>query len=182
MRLCNDALRGFLRSAPWVAVAAVCLAGSMARAVPPGSDAAGAALRLCEQAESLVGGEQERALERGLALAERASSTNENDALAHFATFCNLGKQMRREGAGLLRLTGVWRLRREIETTLAFAPDDPDALVAQGTLLLGLPRLFGGDAEKADRAFRRALELEPTNSDARAYVEGAGRRSSARAE
>ena len=109
-------------------------------------------------------------------MAERARETNENDALAHFATFCNLGKQMRREGAGLLRLTGVWRLRREIETTLALAPDDPDALVAQGTLLLGLPRLFGGDAAKADRAFRRALELEPTNSDARAYVESAGRR------
>jgi hypothetical protein len=154
-----------------VALAALCAAGSPARAVPPGSADGQASLDLCEHADEIAGAEQERVLQRGLELAEQAISTNERDALAHFAAFCNLGKQMRREGAGLLRLTGVWRLRREIEATLTLAPDDPDALVGQGVLLLGLPRLFGGDAEKADRAFRRALELEPSNPEAREYVE-----------
>jgi len=103
-------------------------------------------------------------LARGLARAEEAVSTEPQDAVAHFAVFCNLGKilEMKRHGAGLFGTLGdLRRVQREIDIALALAPDYPAALAAKGEMLVELPRLLGGDPREGERLLRRAVALDP---------------------
>src|SRR5262249_59714082 len=123
---------------------------------------------------------------RGLTLAEQAVGADDADAKAHFAVFCNLGKEMKLRGVSLGSLTGVQRLRREIDRTLELAPEWPDALLAKGSFLSELPRLLGGDAKEAERLMRAALKLDPDYLEAhlrlaRLLADG-GRREEARSE
>jgi predicted Zn-dependent protease len=86
------------------------------------------------------------------------------DAVAHFAVFCNLGKrlEMKRRGGGLFATLGdLGRVQKEIDITLALAPDYPAALAAKGEMLVELPRLFGGDSQEGERLLRRAVALDP---------------------
>jgi len=101
-------------------------------------------------------------LARCLARAEEAVKADPRDAGAHFAVFCNLGKRldMERHGGGLFATLGdLHRVQREIDITLALAPDYPAALAAKGEMLLELPRLFGGDPREGERL--RAVALDP---------------------
>jgi tetratricopeptide (TPR) repeat protein len=125
-----------------------------------GSPAAHEALALCREAER-AGAAQAELLQRGLALAERAVETDPTDATAHFALFCNLGRQMQGARLSLASLAGLRRLRREIDRTLELAPDWADALVGKGALLAGTPRFLGGDAAEGERLLRRAVRLAP---------------------
>ena len=89
---------------------------------------------------------------------------NPQDAVAHFAVFCNLGKrlELERHGAGLFATLGdLRRVQREIDITLALAPDYPAALAAKGQMLVELPRLLGGDPREGERLLRRAVALDP---------------------
>jgi len=153
-----------------LAVVVAVLSGSPAAAVPRGSSTAGEALSLCERADNLIGDEREQVLARGMTLAEQALTADPHDARAHFAKVCNLGKQMEAAGIGIGQLVSLRRLRNELDTTLELAPDDADAMVAKGALLLQLPRLFGGDAAQAEQLLRRALAAEPENGTARCYL------------
>lgn len=149
---------------------AVLIFAQSASGLPSGSKAAAESLALCERADKLTGDERAAALAAGMALAEGALAADERDALAHFATVCNLGKQMEAAGLSLGQLFGVRRLRRELDATLELAPTDADALAAKGALLLRLPRWFGGDAAQAEALLRRALISEPDNGTARCYL------------
>jgi tetratricopeptide (TPR) repeat protein len=151
-------------------VLALPLLAGVAMAEPPGSPVAKQALVLCGQADDLAGDAQREALERGVRLADDAIAADNNDAKAHLALFCNLGKQIKVTGLGLSSFLKFRRMRREVDVTLELAPDDPDALAAKGVLLLQTPRLLGGDAAEAERLLRRALEIEPDNSAARRYL------------
>lgn len=157
----------------WAAAGAALLAllstGPTA-ALPSGSETATQSLSLCERADSLSGDARAAALAHGIKLAEKAIAADERDALAHFATVCNLGKQMEMEGLSFGQLFSLRRLRREVDKTLELAPEDADALAAKGALLLRLPRWFGGDAEEAEKLLRRALRSEPDNGTARCYL------------
>ncbi|MEO8602914.1 MAG: hypothetical protein ABI629_10085 [bacterium] len=144
-------------------------------AVPAGSGAAAESLSICDQADHLPFAEREAALARGEAMARAALKADPNDARAHFALFCHLGRRMKRAGIGLSQLIGLGQLKREINTAQELAPDDADVLAAKGALLLELPRLFGGDAAEAERLLRRALVAEPDNTDARCYLAAAMR-------
>ena len=138
---------------------AVLGAGALA-ADPPGSRRANKALALCEREADSV--EERRALlARGLTLAEEAVAADDGDAKAHFAVVCNLGKEMELRGVSAANLISLRRLRREIDRTLALAPDYADALLAKGALLSGLPRLLGGDREEGERFMRAALAVDP---------------------
>jgi hypothetical protein len=139
-------------------------------AEPIGSARAKEALVACDQAEELSGADQRAALTRGLQLADAAIAADDGDAKAHFAAFCNLGKRLRLDGVGFSTWTNYRRLRRELDATLALAPDDPDALAGKGALLLHLPRPLGGDAVEGERLLRRALEIEPDNRAARRHL------------
>src|SRR5262245_32298273 len=106
---------------------------------PPGSPAAWAALRACRAAADVPAAKRAARVDAALAAAEAAVKANDADAIAHFAVFCSLGEKMRLAGLGLGALTGLRRLRREVDRTLELAPDFPDALAGKGALLLGTP-------------------------------------------
>lgn len=127
----------------------------------PGSAAAADALRLCHASVREQGGARMALLVQGLALAESALAADERDARAHFAVFCNLGRKVQNEGLRFSHLAAARRLRREIDRTLALAPEAPDPLVAKAEFLLALPRFFGGDPREAERLARRAVTLAP---------------------
>ena len=136
--------------------------GIAVAADPPGSPSANESLAVCEQAGNASDpAEKRRLLARGIALGEAAVAADEHDAKAHFAIFCNLGKQMRLDGIGLATLVSVRRLRREIDRTVELAPDYADALVGKGALLLDLPRVLGGDPAEGERLVRAALRIDP---------------------
>lgn len=130
-------------------------------------------LALCAAADALPVEQRVAVLARGLALAESAVALDDRSARAHFAIVCSLGKATSLGGVGLGTWRAVHRLRREIDATLALAPDDPDALAAKGALLIKLPRWLGGDPDEARRWLRRALVVDPMNATARAYLDDA---------
>jgi hypothetical protein len=127
-------------------------------------------LVLCDQVDGLPAADKPVALTHALQLAENAVGADNHDAKAHFALFCNLGKQMQVTGLSFSSWSNFRRLQHELDTTLALAPKDPDALAAKGALLLHLPRLLGGDAVEGERLLRLALDIEPDNSAARRYL------------
>jgi hypothetical protein len=128
------------------------------------------ALTLCQEADQRSGDERQRVLLRGLELAEAAVAADPHDAKAHFAVFCNLGKQLQSHRPGPHDLMAVGRLKREIDTALALAPGDSDLLAAKGTLLLALPWFLGGDARQGKGLLRATLVKDPDNAVARHYL------------
>lgn len=133
-----------------------------------GSPAARQAVTLCLDAAK-VEDDAQRAdmLQRGLDGAERALAENENDAKAHFAVFCNLGRKLEEGGASIAGVANVDRLQSEIDRALALEPGFVDAMAAKGAFLVKLPALLGGDADEGERLLRRAVQLAPNHASAR---------------
>ena len=144
-------------------------------AVPPGTPQSIAALKQCDAVDEMRESERDAAIALGLAKAEATVDADARDARGHFAVVCYLGKRMERAGISLRQITDLRRLRRELDTTLALAPGDADALLAKGALLLKLPRLLGGDTDEAETLLRQALVAEPDNTAARCYLAEAQR-------
>lgn len=136
----------------------------------PAGGAAATALALCCEADQLSGAERQRILMRGLELAQDAAAADPSDAQAHFAVFCNLGKQVQSRALGLRDLGAIGHLRHELDTALALAPDDGGALTAKGAMLLALPWFLGGDVRRGEELLRTALIKDPTNAAARRYL------------
>lgn len=157
---------------------ALALAGALAvspAATAQASPEAREALALCDRAEHVHGEERKALLARGLALAEQAVKGAEGDPTAHFAVFCNLGKQVRDAGVRFGTLRALLRMRRAVDRTLDLAPDHVGALVSKGALLTEAPGFAGGDIDAGARLLVRALELDPDNVEARRYLARAGR-------
>ncbi len=125
---------------------------------------------LCAAADRLPASQRLDVLARGLDLADAAIALDERSADAHFAVVCNLGKATGLTGVGFGALRAVSRLRREIDLTLALAPDHAEAMAAKGALLARLPRWLGGDRREAEVWLRRALTADPRNTTARSYL------------
>jgi tetratricopeptide (TPR) repeat protein len=134
---------------------------------PAGTPGSREALALCNRARDAAAAEQPALLTRALALADAAVAADEDDALAHFARFCVLGRQARIAGASLMSLMKLRPIRQAIDRTLALAPDYPPALLGKGALLLNVPWPLGGDRAEGERLVRRALALDPDYVDAR---------------
>jgi hypothetical protein len=120
------------------------------------------ALRWCAAADAAPSADRVTILSRALQRAEEAARADSEDATAHFAVFCNLGKltRLRRESSGWLALLGdVARAGRELDRTLSLAPDYPEAVAAKGQMLIELPRWLGGDPETGRALLRRASFL-----------------------
>jgi tetratricopeptide (TPR) repeat protein len=98
----------------------------------------------------------------GQALAQRAIALDDHNADAHFALFCNMGELMRLDGESVSAALGVHRLMAEVDRTLELDPRNTDALAAKGTLLLRLPRLLGGDAQRGEAMLREVIREDPT--------------------
>lgn len=125
---------------------------------------------LCRANEGVDQAVQAQRAGAGLALAEAAVAADDTSAVAHFAVFCNLGRQMQLEGFGLRSLGKLRRLMREVDRALELDPASVDALVGKAGVLLELPRFLGGDAVAAERLVRRALALDPAHGEARFYL------------
>ncbi len=153
---------------------------------PQPKTAARNALAVCRAADEDSGEARAARLSHGLRLAEEAVQADPNDAAAHFAVFCNLGKrmQLRKSSGGLSSvLVDLPRARREIDTALELEPSYAAALAAKGQMLVELPRLMGGDRDEGTRLLRRAVELDPNDAQARLLLannlEAEGRREEA---
>jgi tetratricopeptide (TPR) repeat protein len=158
-------IRGFL---------AALLVGMLAPAVgaqESPTDVARVALAICRGVGTLPLEERAARLDEGLELAERAILDDPTSALAHYAAFCNRGKRLQISGFSLGAFGEVRRLRREIDRALELAPDWADALAGKGAMLVALPRFLGGDAAEGERLLRRALEIDPTNVEARTILQ-----------
>jgi tetratricopeptide (TPR) repeat protein len=143
----------------------------LARADDVASTAAADAWRICERDEpSVEKVARLQALDRGVQIAEAASAADPKNLRAHFALFCNLGRQLEIAGISWRSLQRLGRLKQTIDTTLALAPDDPDVLVAKGEMLRRLPMVLGGSRREAERLFRRALEIAPAHVAGRLYL------------
>ena len=158
--------------------AAFLFCATVARAAEPNSVSATAseALALCDAADAAAPlADRIAILSRGLERAEEAVRANARDAAAHFAVFCNLGKRtdLRRGTLGFFGiLSDLARVRREIDDTLALAPDYAAALAAKGQMLTELPRFLGGDPEEGQRLLRRAVALDPHDQRTRSLLAG----------
>ena len=149
----------------WLAVAAQANDQSRAQAAD--------AIAVCESADELPAGDKTRKIERleqGLRLAQTAVASDDQDARAHFAVACNLGKQLDLAGLSWRIFGQVRRMQAEIDRAQALAPDDPDVLVTKGELLRRLPGPLGGNKDLALALLRRAVELKPDHVAARLYL------------
>jgi hypothetical protein len=142
-------------------VAALVLGSAALAADPPGTPGSREALARCDAAASAPEGGRADAYAQALALADAAIAAHDDDALAHFAAFCALGGRLRARALAFSAPGDLRRLRREVDRTLALAPDFADALAGKGSLLLGLPRLLGGDPAEGERLLRQALAVDP---------------------
>ena len=105
--------------------------------------------------------------QKGQALAERAVSLDEQSDDAHFALFCNLGEQLRIDGESVTSVFEFRRMMNELDRTLELNPGHLDALSAKGTLLVKLPSMLGGDAERGERLLQQVIKKEPKAVNAR---------------
>ena len=159
-----------------LAILALCLfeAGAVwADESVSGSRSAREALTLCASADSAPPTDRLSILSLAQQRAEEAVRENSRDPTAHFAVFCSLGKrvEIRRGTQGFLAVLGdLGRIRREIDYTLALAPDYPAALAAKGQMLMELPVLFGGDPQEGQSLLRRAASLDPNDSQIRSLL------------
>ena len=161
--------RASVMSAVVLLLASAAFAGTQSGAARAPA-AAAPALALCCEADWLAGAEKQLVLRRGLELAQEAAAIDPADARAHFAVFCNLGKQVQSGVLGPRDFGLIGRLRHEIDTVLELAPDDPEALVAKGAMLLALPWFLGGDRGHGEELLRAALLADPANAAARAHL------------
>jgi len=155
-----------VRAIRWVAIGALFVGAALAHGdqLEPASRPALEALFLCQAADKLPVSERAAALANGLDCAERAVKADPQDAAAHFAIFCNLGKQIQFEQHKLwvlARLGDLDRARRELDIALELAPDYVGAVAAKGEMLIELPAFLGGDAQEGERLLRHAVVLDP---------------------
>lgn len=98
--------------------------------------------------------------EAGIAAAEKAIELDPSSADAHYALFCNLGRQAERAGIAM-QAFGVGRLRDLLERTVELDPRHAHAWAALGEMLLRLPWLLGGSVDEGREALERAAALAP---------------------
>ena len=68
---------------------------------------------------------------------------------------------MRLDGETLSSVFQLRRLTAEIDRALELNPEYTEAQAAKGILLIRLPRLLGGDAERGETMLRRVLQKDP---------------------
>jgi tetratricopeptide (TPR) repeat protein len=106
------------------------------------------------------------AYDRGREIGKRAVELAPRNPEAHVWYGINTGRWGLTKGV-MRSLFLLPTVRQEVEATLALDPQNLRALALSGNVFLEVPGLFGGDREKAEQQFRRALELDPRFTVAR---------------
>ena len=126
------------------------------------------ALHECEQGRAATDRQARLShFQQGQAVAEQAIASDERNANAHFALFCNLGEQLRLDGESVTSVFGFRRMMNELDRTLELNPAHIDAISAKGTLLVKLPGLLGGDVEKGEQLLLQVVKQAPKSVNAR---------------
>ena len=161
MRIRTLLLVGILASGPY------CLPMSSS-AQESGERLTKRALEECHLGRLATGRETRLAhFQQGQILGERAVAADEGNADTHFALFCNLGELLRIDGESFTSLFGLRRMMNELDRALEINPAHIDALSAKGTLLVKLPSLLGGDAEKGEALLEHVVSRAPKAVNAR---------------
>lgn len=98
--------------------------------------------------------------EQGKNAAEAGVAADPKCADAHFYHGANMGRWGQTNGV-LKSLFLLGDIKKEFQTTLAINPNHVDAMVALGLVDKEVPGMFGGSWERAEKAFRHALEIDP---------------------
>jgi tetratricopeptide (TPR) repeat protein len=106
------------------------------------------------------------AYDRGREIGKRAVELAPRNPEAHVWYGINTGRWGLTKGV-MRSLFLLPTVRQEVDATLALDPQNLRALALSGNVFLEVPGLFGGDREKAEQQFRRALELDPRFTVAR---------------
>jgi tetratricopeptide (TPR) repeat protein len=100
------------------------------------------------------------AYERGREVGQRAVELAPKNPEAHVWYGINTGRWGLTKGV-MRSLFLLPTVRQEIDATLALDPKNLRALALSGNVFLEVPGLFGGDRDKAEQQFRKALEIDP---------------------
>jgi len=110
--------------------------------------------------------EKLEAYERGRQAAERAVARAPRSALAHLWLGINAGRWGQTKGV-LRSLFLLPTVTKHMETALALDPTLVPAYVLAGSVYYEVPAVFGGDLERSEAMFRKALALDPRWTGAR---------------
>jgi tetratricopeptide (TPR) repeat protein len=100
------------------------------------------------------------AYERGREVGQRAVELAPKNPEAHVWYGINTGRWGLTKGV-MRSLFLLPTVRQEVDATLALDPKNLRALALSGNVFLEVPGLFGGDRDKAEQQFRKALEIDP---------------------
>jgi tetratricopeptide (TPR) repeat protein len=106
------------------------------------------------------------AYDRGREIGKRAVELAPRNPEAHVWYGINTGRWGLTKGV-MRSLFLLPTVRQEVDATLALDPQNLRALALSGNVFLEVPGLIGGDREKAEQQFRRALALDPRFTVAR---------------
>jgi tetratricopeptide (TPR) repeat protein len=106
------------------------------------------------------------AYDRGREMGQRAVELAPRDPEAHVWYGINTGRWGLTKGV-MRSLFLLPTVREQVEATLALDPRNLRALALSGNVYLEVPGLFGGDKDKAEQQFRKALEINPRFTVAR---------------
>ena len=113
-------------------------------------------------------GDEEKlaAYARGREIGKRAVELAPRNPDAHVWYGINTGRWGQTKGI-MRSLFLLPTVREAVDTTLALDPKNLRALALSGNVYLEVPRVAGGDREKAEAAFRKALEIDQHFTNAR---------------
>ena len=106
------------------------------------------------------------AYDKGRELGQRAVELAPRNPEAHVWYGINTGRWGQTKGI-MRSLFLLPTVRQEADATLALDPKNLRALALQGNVFFEVPRIAGGDREKAEATFRRAIEIDPHFTNAR---------------
>jgi tetratricopeptide (TPR) repeat protein len=106
------------------------------------------------------------AYDKGREIGKRAVELAPKNPEAHVWYGINTGRWGQTKGI-MRSLFLLPTVREEIDATLALDPKNLRALALQGNVFFEVPRIAGGDRDKAEAAFRKALEIDPHFTNAR---------------
>ena len=125
------------------------------------------ALECLRRAEDSTSDEVKRqAYTEGRDYAQRAVTLDDANPDAHFALFATQGRLQLMDGAAVNPVT-LFRASRELDRALEIDPNHSDSLAAKGGLYRQLPRLLGGNLDKAEDYLTRSISLNPNSVAAR---------------
>ena len=106
------------------------------------------------------------AYDKGREMGKRAVELAPKNPEAHVWYGINTGRWGQTKGI-MRSLFLLPTVREEIDATLALDPKNLRALALQGNVFFEVPRIAGGDREKAEAVFRKTLEIDPHFTNAR---------------